>query len=194
MPRRRIAACLVVSVLLNGCAAHRLLFQPPAALEPRDPRIPPALATVLSCALSKNASDRYPSARDMAAALQSAAAATDEGDTVVLASPFGGPTLPGASPSTPQPPMAPLAAANPETYVVAPTGTASATGTGYGAIPASDATVAQRELAFFLGPIASVLVRRTAQKVGTTHELWGALAAHIERAEDRTAFLRKRPR
>jgi TIR domain len=57
-----------------------------------------------------------------------------------------------------------------------------------------DASDAQRELTFFLGPIASVLVRRTAQKVATTHELWAALAANIERAEDRTAFLRRRPR
>jgi hypothetical protein len=30
MPRRLIAACLITAVSLNGCAAHRLLFQPPA--------------------------------------------------------------------------------------------------------------------------------------------------------------------
>jgi serine/threonine-protein kinase len=181
---------------------HRLLFQPPAGLDPRDSRIPPALAAVLSCALAKNARDRYPSARDMATALQSAAAATNEPDTVVMQSPFGVPTPPGASSSTAPPPMAPLPAAR-ETDVGGPTGTAppitetsgsSGTGSGYGAIPASDAAAAQRELAFFLGPIASVHVRRTARKVGTTRELWDALAAHIERAEDRTAFLRKRPR
>ena len=66
--------------------------------------------------------------------------------------------------------------------------------TGHGLIPAADAATAQRELAFFLGPIASVVVWRTAQKVTTTHELWDALAAHIEHAADRAAFLRNRPR
>jgi hypothetical protein len=29
MPRRLIAACVVMAVLQSGCAAHRLLFQPP---------------------------------------------------------------------------------------------------------------------------------------------------------------------
>lgn len=197
---------------------QRLLFQPPAALEPRDPRIPAALAAVLSRALAKNAADRYGSAREMADALHAAAAVHDDPGTVVMSSPFGVPPLPGVMPPPP-PSRAPAPIAPPPTplpvpgldpsvaapSVAAPSGTArpagappgggtTTTGTGFGAIPAADAAAAQRELAFFLGPIASVLVRRTAQKVATTHELWDALATHIERADDRTAFLRKRPR
>jgi eukaryotic-like serine/threonine-protein kinase len=183
---------------------QRLLFQLPAALDPLDDRIPPALATVLSRALAKNASDRYASAREMAAALRGVASVADDPGTIVMSAPFGVPPLPGVLPHPPS--IVPVPAPILESSLAAPAavsrpptapskgGGTAPTGTGYGAIPATDATAVQRELAFFLGPIASVLVRRTAQKVATTQELWDALAAHIERAEDRTAFLRKRPR
>ena len=195
---------------------QRLLFQPPAALEPRDPRITAPLATVVARALEKNPQDRYASAREMATALVAAAVAAapaDDAGTVMMASPFGVPgspvSLPIASRGAPSREAAPQAAppvppalpgnpnpaASPAAERPATVWTASGTSsTGYGLIPAADAASAQRELAFFLGPIASVLVRRTAQKVATTHELWDALAAHIERAPDRAAFLRKRPR
>jgi hypothetical protein len=43
MPRRLIAACLAMTVSLNGCAAHRLLFQPPAkTTEGTSAQLPPA--------------------------------------------------------------------------------------------------------------------------------------------------------
>jgi hypothetical protein len=54
MPRRLIAGCVVMAVMLNGCAAHRLLFQPPvntaedtaAQPAPPEPALGPAPAPV----------------------------------------------------------------------------------------------------------------------------------------------------
>ena len=173
---------------------QRLLFQPAAGLAPRDPRIPFAIGKVLSRALEKRPNDRYGSAREMAAALQAAKQEAADPGTVVMATPFAVPPPPPSPPIAPSPAAAPPAGASvPTTAQVGLPGT-SPSATGYGIIPAADAAAVQRELAFFLGPIASVLVRRTAPRVGSTHELWEALAAHIERAEDRAAFLRKRPR
>ena len=60
----------------------------------------------------------------------------------------------------------------------------------------SDAEVQQveRELTRLVGPIARVLVRRAAPGVAGVGALREALASHIERPEDRSAFLLGRPR
>lgn len=52
--------------------------------------------------------------------------------------------------------------------------------------------LARRALAEVLGPIARVLVQRTLGKARSRAELWSLLASHIEPAEDRAAFLRRR--
>jgi len=60
-------------------------------------------------------------------------------------------------------------------------------------IPASQLAQAQKELARFIGPIASVIVRRTAQKSASPVAFWENLATHIENPADRAAFLKAKP-
>jgi serine/threonine-protein kinase len=52
---------------------------------------------------------------------------------------------------------------------------------------------AQKELARFIGPIASVIVRRAAPGAASPADLWESLAAHIEKPADRAAFLKGKP-
>jgi len=57
-----------------------------------------------------------------------------------------------------------------------------------------DGQAAEKALAQYLGPIAKVLVKRALQRAASPGALWDALAADIEHAADRAAFLRQRPR
>jgi serine/threonine-protein kinase len=52
--------------------------------------------------------------------------------------------------------------------------------------------IIERQLAALIGPLAKVLVKRRAAKTTSTLELYSALAADLEREEDRNAFLAKR--
>ena len=67
-------------------------------------------------------------------------------------------------------------------------GTADASGVGF--IPAEEVAGIERELVRIIGPIARVLVRRAVPGVGSAAALRGALAVHIERADERAGFLR----
>ena len=66
-----------------------------------------------------------------------------------------------------------------------------------GAGPAADGVAAQeqvlqaieKKLANYLGPVAKILVRKTASRARSVHELYALLAEHLEREEDRKAFL-----
>ena len=78
---------------------------------------------------------------------------------------------------------------------------ASRTGTATGQMPQQQEPVeedirerAQRDLMEFLGPIAQVLVRKTAAKTASPSELYKLLAQHISNDQDRTAFLNRAPR
>jgi serine/threonine-protein kinase len=51
---------------------------------------------------------------------------------------------------------------------------------------------AQKDLARYIGPIASVIIRRAAPKAATPADFWESLAAHIEKPADRAAFLKGR--
>ncbi len=51
----------------------------------------------------------------------------------------------------------------------------------------------RQELTVYLGPIAKVLVKQTAGKVRTLHELYQRLAEQIPAAADRAAFLKRTP-
>ncbi len=48
---------------------------------------------------------------------------------------------------------------------------------------------AERELTRYLGPIARILVKRTAEHANSPEEFWRALATHIEREADRKSFM-----
>jgi len=64
--------------------------------------------------------------------------------------------------------------------------------TGAGTVPTWDPAVlrkAKEKLVSFIGPVAGVMVDRTARKVRTPRELYDALAAEIPSERDRQAFL-----
>ncbi len=61
------------------------------------------------------------------------------------------------------------------------------------AITQRSVELAQAELSHLIGPIARVLVKRALASSRTPAELWSTLAEHIERPEDRAAFLRRQP-
>ena len=62
------------------------------------------------------------------------------------------------------------------------------------AIPPAIIELAHAELARLIRPIARMLVKRALVTASDPAELWDALAAHIERPNDRAAFLKHRPR
>jgi len=59
-------------------------------------------------------------------------------------------------------------------------------------IPPAELERAQKQLTHYLGPIARVLVKRAAVGSGSPDDLWQRLSLHIEREDDRRAFLSRR--
>jgi len=86
----------------------------------------------------------------------------------------------------PQPSRVDTAAVTPTTGRTLPANPSSA-------ITQRSIELAQIQLSRFIGPIARVLVKRALTSCSTTAELWTTLAEHIERPEDRAAFLRLQP-
>ena len=62
-----------------------------------------------------------------------------------------------------------------------------------GALDQALLEAARRDLAVYLGPIAKVLVKQTANQARTAQELYHQLAGHIPTAADRAAFLKRTP-
>ncbi len=60
-------------------------------------------------------------------------------------------------------------------------------------VPTAELARLQAELARHLGPVARVLVKRALSNAGSLPALWQNLAQHIEREDDRAAFLRRAP-
>lgn len=134
-------------------AAHlRETPRPPAEL---NPRVSPGLDRVILKALAKNPADRFASAAQFRAALQSVDAdAMRANDTVTVAA--------------------------------APADTSSHN--------AEDLERVSKELATFIGPIAQILVRRTAPASRSLSELYQKLAQEISSAGKREQFLAGMPR
>ena len=79
-------------------ALQKHLRTPPPDLTQLRPDLPPAVVAIIQRALAKKADDRYPQARDMAAALRAAAAPLPAAGPTVLNG--GGATLPAVSLTT----------------------------------------------------------------------------------------------
>jgi serine/threonine-protein kinase len=77
----------------------------------------------------------------------------------------------------------------------APTGSPSlsdSSGRGRVSLPEQELVRAQAALTQFVGPIAPLLVRRSAAGVSSIEDLWQALSNHIASPAERSAFLRRR--
>lgn len=74
-------------------------------------------------------------------------------------------------------------------------GTSQGNGSGRsGRLPEHELERVQEALTQFVGPIARVLVRRTAVDVSSVEALWLSLSNHIESSAERSVFLRQRPK
>jgi serine/threonine-protein kinase len=133
----------------------------------------PGLTEVVQRALAKRADDRWASAEQMAAALRATLLSeSDNGATVVMR-----PTIPvaGTQPKSPQAPVVDESASTSASAAVS-------------VVSPELRTLAERELARFVGPIAKVLVKR-ALGSPTVEAFRRALAGHIEKEADRATFL-----
>ncbi|MCK8787487.1 serine/threonine protein kinase [Roseomonas sp. NAR14] len=149
----------------------RLASPDPAPMAPVEAAAP-AFVPLLRRALAKPPEERFATAAAFAAALRSLLAGPggEAAATVLLARPGAGPPAePGSRGGTAGIPAAGLAAAFDATLLSA---------------------MAQ-DLARHLGPIAQTLVRRAAARATDRESLCQSLVAHLDRAEDRTVFLRR---
>ncbi len=140
------------------------------------PHVPQELSYILAKSLEKEPEARFQSAEEFNAALRgmSNSAATR---TAGSGMPAMTTTLPRASFSRPERTPTP---AIPQTT----------TATGW---DPSVLESARKHLAFFVGPMAKVLVNRAAKKAQSVNELYEVLASEITTPADREKFLRSRP-
>jgi hypothetical protein len=68
----------------------------------------------------------------------------------------------------------------------------SSPGSGAVAVAQADLDRAQAELARYIGPIATLLMRRERAAASSAEDLWQRLAKHIDKPADRETFLRNR--
>lgn len=179
---------------------HDVCYQdpPPASTLDPDHRWP-KYDPVVARALNRNADLRYANAGEFRAAIL-AEYAQPVSDSIAESTIISRPARPVAvEPSTPHAaaktnPMSGSAAPAPSPRSAPTTPTApSAPSTPSTPLPTGwdPAVLAQleAELARYVGPVARVLVRRTARSHGEFRSLVRALAKTIERREDREAFL-----
>jgi eukaryotic-like serine/threonine-protein kinase len=165
-------------------AAH--LQQRPVAPHLIDPRIPESLSAVVMKALDKEKGLRWQNAKEFSVALGQSYPGTspqlNAAVTMPLAPPagaqFNSPI--GARMNTPAAPVALPAVHTP------PQGSAVISGSKYQ--PEQLSEISQK-LAAYVGPIASVLVKRASSSSNNLRELCDQVAAEIESAEARQKFL-----
>jgi serine/threonine-protein kinase len=144
-------------------AAHLALAPPP----PTDlnPFLPPALCAIILKAIEKRPDDRFQTAADFRAKLESLMSGVTPGAGQPAVAPAPGPDVParGATP---------------------PSGTAA---WSPGVL---EATV--KDLAVYIGPMAKIIVNRAAKQAQTPRQLYETVAAEIASPADRAKFLAKR--
>ena len=75
---------------------------------------------------------------------------------------------------------------------IASTMVMSSPGSGAATVAQADIDRAQAELARYIGPIATLLMRRERAAASSAEDLWQRLAKHIDKPADRETFLRNR--
>ncbi len=144
----------------------RLLHEDAPDLAQACPGLPEGVRSVVARSLAKTPRDRFASAREMIAAVKTAAA---EGGTVYRDRTIILPPAPAPAPA-----IAAKSADSP-----------AATGS----FDPELLDTVQRKLAEYVGPIARYLVRTAVRKTDTLEGLFAALAEGIERPNDRNIFV-----
>jgi eukaryotic-like serine/threonine-protein kinase len=144
-------------------AAH-LMLTPPSPSE-LNPSLPPALSAIILKAMEKRPQDRYQSAADFFAALESLMAGLRPS------------SLQAAFPAEPRTDSA--------SRVATPT-----TGTHNWNSPEALETAA-KDLAAYIGPIARIIVNRAAKQAQSQRQLYELVSAEIPSQADRAKFLAK---
>jgi len=144
-------------------AAH-LALAPPSPIE-LNPFLPPAVAAIIQKSIQKRPDDRYQTAAEFRASLESLTG--------------------GAAQTTVQPGLQTTMPS--ELPVRAPT---PPSGTSILPPAIIDATV--KDLAVYIGPMAKIIVNRAAKKAQTPRQLYETVAQEISSVADRIKFLEKR--
>lgn len=150
----------------TGRGASELMYQvlnePPRKATLLNPRLPPELDDVLAKALTKSPDERFQEAGEFIAALESLKLVERE------ISVDGSTVIRVAPVQAPEPPP--------------------------NALPGWDSTLLaqiEQQLVVYLGPVAKILVRKTALQVGSPKELIQQVAAAIPDEQDRLMFQRR---
>jgi serine/threonine protein kinase len=150
---------------------------PPAEI---DPRLPESLSDTVLKALEKGPSDRFPHARDFLAALDAVPLVSiDE----LLSSPTRTMQVPSSRSS--QPSLS-QSSSQPSPSRSSPSQARPSQVTNF---PLDDVS---KKLAVYIGPIASVVVRKLAGKCASLDELYKEAATHITSDTDRQRFLKSK--
>jgi serine/threonine-protein kinase len=161
---------------------------PPAEI---DPRLPLTLSNAILKALEKGPSDRFAAARDFLAALD---AISDQAIGDLLSSPTITMQIPSSRSSQPAVARLSQQVIEPPLNVSASNQIPASQGTGGSQrvapnFPLDDVS---KKLAVYIGPIASVVVRKLATKCASLDELYKEASTHISSDTDRLRFLRSR--
>jgi len=140
------------------------LRQQPPSLTDLNPNLPPRLAGIVLKALVKDAGARYQTANEFLQALQ--AYLSESGGAHAKTTPL---------PALPAPPPSAGRLEGSVSWITPPV--------------VSDVA---KKLAQYIGPIAHIIVERTAARCSNVDELYSAVALEIESADDRASFLASR--
>jgi serine/threonine-protein kinase len=148
-----------------------------------DPRLPESLSDAILKALEKGPADRFASAHDFLAALESVSrSAIDE----LVSSPTRTIQVPSSSRSS-QPGLKPSPSV--QSAVAQATPTPQRSSQLIAPYPIDDVS---KKLAVYIGPIASVVVRKLAMKCASLDDLYAEAATQIPGEADRKRFLQSK--
>ena len=156
---------------------YKTVYEPPRDLGEHVPTVSDAIRQVVVRALAKAPDERFQSADAFAAALKQAMeqpdAVSEHHSGVTVLAPMKSEIREAVKAASSGPPTS---------------GSSGTSGTGSTFSPERLET-AERALAYHLGPIAKLLVKKAAAQSASLEDLYSRLATHLPRESERTAFL-----
>jgi serine/threonine-protein kinase len=150
------------------------------------PHLPPALSQIVQRSLEKNPGDRFQTAEEFRNALLTVGSCAVP--RLVSTQPLNSDQTTPTVPSTPAVPATPIPAQPSASMTSSPAEPQA----GKSWDPALIERI-RKELATYIGPMAKVIVGRTAKKAQSVDELYKLIATEIPSDDDRRKFLATRP-